>query len=66
MPEKPTIIELVNLMNEKLNSSGKWSAFNKNYKYWRFLSEHCNIGSFYKPSDLPVEPVPNDYPDITQ
>lgn len=61
-PTKPSINDLIIIMNNKLGSSGCWSDFNKTYKYWRFLSEHCKIGGFYKPTDLPSVPVPSDYP----
>lgn len=61
--EKPSIDDLIIIMNNKLGSSGCWGDFNKTYKYWRFLSEHCKIGGFYKPTDLPSAPVPSDYPD---
>jgi hypothetical protein len=63
-PTKPSIDDLIIIMNNKLGSSGCWRDFNKTYKYWRFLSEHCRIGGFYKPTDLPSAPIPSDYPDI--
>jgi len=62
-PTKPSIDDLIIIMNNKLGSSGCWGDFNKTYKYWRFLSEHCRIGGFYKPTDLPSAPIPSDYPD---
>ena len=64
--EKPSINDLIIIMNNKLESSGYWSDFNKTYKYWRFLSEHCRIGGFYKPTDLPSAPIPSDYPNTNR
>ena len=52
-----TIIEL---MNEKVTKEVCWPKFNKKYEYFLFLKEFSNTPSFYKPSDLPVEPRPSD------
>jgi hypothetical protein len=57
---KPTIQQFINLMNQKLQTGSCWSAFNQKHRYYEFLLKHANLGSFYKPSDLPTRPNPSD------
>lgn len=61
---KPSINDLVIIMNNKLNNNGCWSGFNNLHRYWKFLSENSLVGNFYTPEDVPDEPNPSDNPNL--
>lgn len=54
--------DLIAIMNNKLIGNYCWSDFNKEHRYYQFLKEFSMTGSFYQPSDVPIEPIPADNP----
>jgi hypothetical protein len=57
--------DLIFFMNLKLDTTDCWSSFNKKYKYYQFLVQNSQIKSFYRPDNLPEEPIPSDNPILT-
>ncbi len=52
--------DMIFFMNLKLDQTDCWSGFNDKYRYYRFLVNHSMIGLFYRPENLPPEPIPAD------
>ena len=65
IPESITEPPLIRLWEEILDPSGIWADYNILYNGWKAIARLADKGLIYCTTDVPPEPDPSDYPDIS-